>query len=358
MNKVAKRVLGLVIVLVLLYIILLPKFDVLRFWEEEQVSMVGGPSRGSQKLLVSGVIMTPSLLENNLSITGGIIANESIELRSEINGIADRIYFQEGKSVRKGQLLLKINVDELMAQLKKAQYTEKLRKETEFRQRQLLEREAISQEEYDQSLTELQTSQADIQLLQTQIDKSNIRAPFDGVVGLRSISEGAYVTSSTNIAPFYSINPVKVEFAIPGKYANRISVGSEVSFTTDVSDKDYTGKVYAVEPKIDPNTRTLKIRAKSPNPDGELIPGQFVKIDLQLERKENVLMVPTEAVVPELSSSKVFVLANGLVSEKKVETGMRTSTDLEIVSGLNPGDTVITTGILQIRQGMPVNVSL
>jgi len=245
-----------------------------------------------------------------------------------------------------------------MAQLKKAQYTEKLRKETEFRQRQLLEREAISQEEYDQSLTELQTSQADIQLLQTQIDKSNIRAPFDGVVGLRSISEGAYVTSSTNIAPFYSINPVKVEFAIPGKYANRISVGSEVSFTTDVSDKGYTGKVYAVEPKIDPNTRTLKIRAKSPNPDGELIPGQFVKIDLQLERKENVLMVPTEAVVPELSSSKVFVLANGLVSEKKVETGMRTSTDLEIVSGLNPGDTVITTGILQIRQGMPVNVSL
>ena len=216
--------------LLILYLILLPKFDGLRFWEEQQEMVEQGRGRTMGNLLVSGVVAEPSLLENKISITGGVIPNESVEIKSEIPGKVDAIHFSEGRFVNKGDLLVKINVDELYAQLKKAQYTEELRKETEFRQRQLLEREAISQEEYDQSLTELQTAQADIQLLQTQINKSYIRAPFAGQVGLRNISLGAYITSSTIITDLSSINPVKVEFAIPGKYSGRIKEGSPIIF--------------------------------------------------------------------------------------------------------------------------------
>jgi membrane fusion protein (multidrug efflux system) len=359
MSKVAKRLLGLLISFLILYVILMPKFDWMRFWESSEPAIEAGPSQGrDQRLLVSAIITEPTLLENSITITGGIIPNESVEIKSEISGKVDAIRFKEGTNVRKGDLLVKINVDDLLAQRQKARYTEELREDIEFRQRQLLEREAISQEEYDQSLTELQTARADIDLLETQIDKSYVRAPFNGMVGLRNISLGAYITPSSIITDLSSIDPVKIEFSIPGKYSNRIKEGSKISFTTDASEQVYMGTVYAREPRIDPNTRTLKVRAISANPGGGLLPGQFVRIELNLDRKENVLMVPTEAVVPELNSSKVFVLNNGIISEKKIETGIRTATHLEVTSGLNHGDTVITTGILQVRIGMPVKVSL
>ena len=360
MSKISKWVTGGIIGLLILYLIFLPKVDALKFWEDnpEPSQMSTGRSQRGSTLLVSGVVADENLLENKITVTGEVIPNESLELKSEISGKVDGIYFKEGTSVRQGQLLVKINVDELQAQLQKAQYTEKLRKETEFRQRQLLEREAISQEEYDQALTELQTAQADIQLLQTQISKSNIRAPFAGIIGLRNISLGAYITSSTVIAPLYSINPIKIQFAIPGRYVGSIKEGTEVEYTTDASEEVYTGEIYAKEPRVDANTRTLSMRAISANPDEKLLPGQFVKVEVILNRKEDVIMVPTQAVIPELNGAKVYVTNNGKVAEKKVETGIRTETHLEITSGLTVGDTVITTGILQVRTGMPVNVSL
>ena len=361
MGKSVKLFLAIIISLLVIYLILMPKFDWMRFWEEKKSgpqSESGGGGMGMSKLLVSAVVAEPTLLENNISITGGIIPNESVAIKSEISGKVDAIYFDEGTKAKKGELLVKINVDELLAQLKKAQYTEKLRNEIEFRQRQLLEREAISQEEYDQSLTELQTAQTDIQLLKTQIAKSYIRAPFSGRVGLRNVSLGAYITPSTVITDLFSLDPIKVEFSIPGKYVGRIGKEKNIEFTTDASETIYTGKVYATEPRIDPNTRTLKVRALSSNPKGELLPGQFVNIKLGLDRKEDVIMVPTEAVIPELNSSKVYVLLNGKVSEKQIETGIRTASHLEITSGLDIGDTIITTGMLQVRPGMSVNVSL
>lgn len=360
MSKISKRILSIIIVLVLLGIIFYPKLAPLLSKDPSPEGGPGGgrPGGGMERLNVTGVVVQPQLLENKVSVTGEIVPNEYLELKSEVSGKIDGIYFQEGQAVKKGQLLLKVNVDELLAQLDKVKYTTKLRENTEFRQRQLLEREAISQEEYDQALTELQTSQSDIRLLETQISKSEIRAPFDGIVGLRQVSEGAYVTSSTVLASFYSIQPAKIEFSIPGKYSNQVTKGSPITFKIDAVDDVFKGEVYVIEPRLSSETRTLTLRALSPNPLNILLPGQFVRVELILSTKEGAIMVPSQAVVPELGGAKLYLSKSGKVMPIQVETGIRTDTDLEILSGLNPGDTVITSGILQVRQGMDINVQL
>jgi membrane fusion protein (multidrug efflux system) len=325
--------------------------------ESEQSTATSGPPGPSQrKLTVTGVIVEPKQFVNKISVTGEIVPNEFLELKSEISGKIDRIYFKEGQAVKKGQLLVKINVDDLIAEREKLLYTKKLRETLEHRYRQLLDREAISQEEYDQSLTELQTADADINVLNTEIQKSEIRAPFSGIVGLRQVSQGAYVTSATVLAPLYSIHPAKVQFAIPSKYSTQVKVGNRISFTTEGIPTIFEGELYAIEPRVDPNTRTLTLRARCPNRDGKLLPGQFIRVELILEIKENVMMVPTEAVIPELGTNKVYIQRGGVVVPAIVETGTRTDTDLEITSGIEAGDTVLTSGILQLRPGMGINV--
>ena len=312
----------------------------------------------SAKLSVNGIVVKKETLENKVSITGEVVPNEYTDLKSEISGKINGIYFKEGHYAKKGQTLFSINVDELMVELEKLEYAQELKKSVENRQRLLLEREAISQEEYDQALNELQTAEVDIDLIKTQIAKAKIRAPFNGIVGLREVSMGSYVTPSNVLAPFYSINPAKIDFAVPGRYANQVKKGSKISFTTDASEKIYSGTVFAKESRLDPNTRTLKIRATSPNPKLDLLPGLFTRVELILETKEGATMVPTESVVPEIDGSKVFILRNGKVASVKVEPGTRTDTKIEINSGLSEGDTVLTTGILQVRPGMEVNVKI
>jgi membrane fusion protein (multidrug efflux system) len=361
MSKVLKRILTLVIVLVVLGIIFYPKLSPLLVGEAGNESGgrgPGGPGGGRPLLTVSAVIVKPQLLENKVAVTGEIVPNEFLELKSEVSGKINGIFFQEGQAVKKGQLLLKVNVDELLAQLDKVKFTTKLREDTEFRQRQLLEKEAISQEEYELALTELQTSNSDIRLLETQIAKSEIRAPFDGIVGFREISEGAYVIPSTILTSLYSIQPAKIQFSIPGKYSNQVKKGSPIAFKIDAVDDVFKGEVYVIEPRLNSETRTLTLRALSPNPSNILLPGQFVRVELILDTKEGAIMVPSEAVIPELVGSKVFVSKGGKVVPVAIETGYRTDTDLEILSGLHAGDTVITSGILQVRQGMQVNIQI
>ncbi|MBK7649916.1 MAG: efflux RND transporter periplasmic adaptor subunit [Flammeovirgaceae bacterium] len=267
------------------------------------------------------------------------------------------ISFQEGKQVKKGDLLIQTNDDEIRAQLTKQRYNRKLNNDNEFRQRKLLEKDAISQEEYDNALNRLNTTDADIQLLETQLSKTRIRAPFDGVIGLRFVSEGAYISPNTVIATLYNISPAKIDFAIPGRYSAQVCPGKKIRFTIESDMKVYEGEVYAIEPRIDPDTRTLKIRALADNKKGNLIPGQFVKVELILDSNDNAILVPTEAVIPEQVGKKVFILEKGKAQEAKVETGIRTANMLEILSGLKQGDTLLTTGILQLHAGMDVQIS-
>lgn len=311
-------------------------------------------SMGNAATPVRFVEISPIAFQEQIQVTGSVMANESVELRAEINGKVDKIGFKEGDMVGKGQLLVSINVEDIKAELERARYTQKLREATEYRQRQLLEREAISQEEYDLELTALRTAEADVKVLEATITKSEIRAPFSGIIGLRNISEGSYITNDTDIANLFNFDPAKIDFSIPGKYVGRIREGNEITFTVEAVKDEFKGKIYAIEPQIDPATRTVKARALIPNPGLKLKPGQFAKISITLDVRPNAILVPSQSVIPELDGHKVFVANAGQALERKVQVGTRTETEVEIVGGLQQGDTVITSGLLQIRQGSSI----
>ncbi|MCU0419033.1 MAG: efflux RND transporter periplasmic adaptor subunit [Cyclobacteriaceae bacterium] len=340
------------VVLAVIALLALPKLGVVG--KKEAAPAATAP--GAAKLPVEALVLTPQKLEDKLIVTGSILPNESLELRSETSGKITALLFQEGKSVRKGDLLVSINDEEIEAQLIKQRYNRQLNQDVEFRQRKLLEKDAISQEEYDNALNRLKTTEADIKLLEAQVEKTRIRAPFDGAIGLRYVSEGAYISPSTIIATLYSINPAKLEFAVPSRYSAQVTPGKKIRFTVEGDTNRYEGAVYALEPRIDTETRTLKIRAIADNKRGLLLPGQFVKVDLILQSITNAILVPTQAVIPEQAGKKVFVLKGGKATEVRIETGLRTEKDLEVVAGLQAGDTLLTTGMLQLRNGMDVQI--
>jgi membrane fusion protein, multidrug efflux system len=342
-----KKILIGAIIIVVIFLLAWPKLDFLKRKEASPQ-----PGSGQQaKLPVEAIVVKPGKLDNKLIVTGSIIANESLELKSEVSGKITGIFFQEGKRVQKGELLVQINDEEIRAQLEKQKHNIKLNEDNEFRQRKLLEKDAISQEEYDNALNRLNTTISDVKVLESQLDKSRIIAPFEGTIGLRYVSSGAYISPATTIATLYSVNPAKLEFSVPSRYSMQVAPGKKVFFKLENSDKTWRGDVYAIEPQVDPNTRTIKIRAIADNRERLLLPGQFVQVDLILETKEEALLIPTQAIIQEMEGAKVFVSRKGRAEPVMVTTGIRTESELEIVSGLSSGDTLIITGLLQIRPG-------
>ena len=306
---------------------------------------------------VKAHIVKPQELGNNVSTSGTVLANEEVDLKSEVSGKIVKIAFKEGTRVNKGDLLVKINDAELQAQLMREKYTFELLKDKEYRQKKLFEKEAISQEEYDDALNQLNVSKAEVDLIKAQIDKTEIKAPFNGIVGLKSVSEGSYITPSTVIASLQNINPIKIDFSIPEKYSGSVKIGDQINFKVVGDDEKYNAKVYAIEPKIDPITRTLKIRAIYSNQAGRILPGSFADVTLILDKIDNALLVPTQAIVPELKGQKVYIYRSGKVAQQNVELGIRTDEYVQITSGLNSNDTLITSGILQIKPGAEVSIT-
>jgi membrane fusion protein (multidrug efflux system) len=356
MNKASKVLVVLIIFLAVAAWAIYPRIDEIFPTDESSIAN-GATVRKPTNLPVNGHIVSPQLLENKIKVTGSILPNESLELKSEVSGLVTKVHFKEGEKVRKGTLLISLKDDDLQAQLQKLKINKKLAEETEKRQKQLLEKEAISQEEYDISITAVYSLDADISLINTQIARTSIIAPFDGTLGLRFISEGAFITNSTVITNFYNIDPVKIDFSIPGKYAGEVKIGDEIQFTTESLSQVYKGTVYAFEPQIDPTTRTLKLRAMTSNKGGTLLPGQFARIELIMSSVDNALLVPAVSVIPELNGHKVFIMNSGKAQSVTVKIGMRTEDSVQILEGISPQDTVITTGLLEIRQGSMISVS-
>lgn len=356
MNKLTKRIILVVVLLLVVLLLAWPKLNDLGKDTPKQQAATAAAA-ANRPIPVEVAVLQPQAFSNTLRVTGSVMANEMLELKSEVPGILENINFKEGQQVKKGQLLFSIRNTDLQAQLQKARARQQLYADSENRYRQLLEREAVSQEEFEVATNDLRSAEADINLLQAQIAKTRVYAPFSGTVGLRLVSEGSYVAPGTSIASLYDLEPAKIEFSVPGKYTNTINKGDVIRFTTDGSKENYQGEIYAVEPQIDPATRTLKIRALSPNKDHRLLPGQFARINLTLESLDNAIMVPAQSVVPELNGHKVFVLRQGKIAQQQVEIGMRTETQVQILSGLQQGDSVLTTGILQARPGSAVTVS-
>jgi membrane fusion protein, multidrug efflux system len=305
---------------------------------------------------VNVIVIQPREIENTIFSNGTLLANEEVEIRSEVAGRIRTINFTEGNQVNKGDLLVKIVDDELQAQLKRLLLQESLATEDVQRKTKLLELDAISKEEFDQGQNQLLVIQADIQLVKAQIEKTEIIAPFDGMIGLRYASPGGYLSSSTLITRLLDIDPVKIEFSVPEKYLGQINKNTRITFQIDGHDSTFIGNVYAVEPKINPATRSLTLRAICPNPSGVLLPGVFAKVSILLERISNTVVVPSEALIPDIRGEKVFICSAGMAKAIYVETGIRTEREVQITQGLNVNDTLITTGLLQLKEGMKVTV--
>jgi membrane fusion protein, multidrug efflux system len=222
---------------------------------------------------------------------------------------------------------------------------------------ELLEKGFVIPDDHDEALNAVQVRRAEIALTDAQIAKTEIRAPFDGIAGLRYVSEGALVGATTRIATLQRVDTLKVDFAIPEKYAERVTLGSPIAFTVTGRGEKFGGEVYAYDPRIDQETRTLLIRALCPNPGGVLLPGAFANVELILQETKDALMVPAEALIPDFETSYVFVVKHGKAEQRRVATGIRTNSHVQVLSGLEPGEVVVTSGLLQLRPGIEVRAA-
>ncbi|MDQ6530553.1 efflux RND transporter periplasmic adaptor subunit [Flavobacterium sp. LHD-85] len=307
---------------------------------------------------VNGIIIKTSTFDNNLALSGSIEANEQVEIHSEVSGIVEGIFFNEGSNVTKGQVLLKVNDIELKAQLRQALTREDLAAENARRAKLLLQKEAISQEEADVAKADLASAQAQSQLIRAQISKTSVRAPFSGKIGLRNISPGTYITPTVLVAKLVNTSKLKITFSIPEKYAAEVKSGSVIDFKVSGSDKTYNAKIYAIEPEVAVATRTLQIRALADNIDGKLFPGTFADIKLPLNIIKDAIVVPSQAIVPIQDGKKVYIANNGQAKEVMVDATTRTDSSILILAGLKPGDTLITSGVMSLKDEAPIKVKV
>jgi len=307
-------------------------------------------------LEIEAFIVKSKELDNIIKTTGNILPAEMIELKSEVAGRIDKLNISEGKWVKKGTILVQIDDSELQAQSRKLKAQLKLAEETEIRKKELLSINGISKVEYDEAYTNLETIKADIELTNSKIRKSKIVAPFDGTIGLRNVSEGAYISVGTTISSLVQLDPLKIEFNVPEKYASYMKDGMPVEFNIVGISKTYQAKVYAFQSQITQDSRSLTVRAIMPNPKNELIPGAFADLKIRLERIENAIMIPTYCIVPLLNGQNVYIIRSGKVNLVPVVTGIRNEEQIQLVSGSIEGDTIATTGLLALKDKMPVIV--
>lgn len=305
-------------------------------------------------LAVQVMTMRPTTFAETITATGTLRAAEAVELQAETSGKITAILFHEGTTVRHGDLLVKINDADLQASRKRAVARQQLAAIREGRLAKLVLEGGANQQDYDAAASELQVQHAEIQLIDAQIAKTEIRAPFDGVIGLRFVSAGSYVSPVSRIATLQSVDTVKLDFSIPEKYSGHVRPGQPVKFTITGETITFVGEVFAIEPRIDELTRTLLLRATVPNSHGRLLPGAFAHVGLALAAHDDALLVPAMAVVPGLVEKNVFVVEDGKAVHRPVQLGMRTETEVQILAGLSPGDVVITSGLQSLRSGQAV----
>jgi membrane fusion protein (multidrug efflux system) len=307
--------------------------------------------KGRPVLKVDAFITRPSLLIDEIAVSGSLLAFEEVELKNEVAGRVVKINLPEGQFVKQGTLLVKLFDDDLQANLHKLQAQLAIQQQIYKRQSELLDVNGISQNDYEQTGLLVNSIMADIEVQKVLIRKTEVLAPFDGVIGLRNISVGAQITPSTLLATIRSENNLKMDFSVPEKYSPEIRPGMKINFTLSNQEKQYEATVMATEQGIDPLTRNLRVRAIVHNKAVHLLPGTYTDVSLRLNERNNALMVPTQAVIPQEDSKSVIVARNGLAHFVNVKTGIRRASDIEITEGLNPGDTIITTGILFIKEG-------
>jgi len=314
-----------------------------------------GPGGGrGLPLNVNAKILKPETLENFFRFTAMTMPDEEVDLTFESPGKITGIYFQEGSSVKKGQLLAKVNDKPLQAELLKLQAQIPLAEDRVFRQKSLLDKDAVSKEAYEQVTTELDKLKADIELTKSRIAQTELLAPFDGIIGLRNVSEGAFASPTTIITSLTKIIPLKIEFSVNEKQADFVSSGMEITFRPDADLNVYKATVYAKETRVDPKLYSLKVRAIFPNANGRLRPGRSASVEVRSNPIKNALTAPGESVIKEMGRDIAYIYSGGRAKQVSLDIGMRTESNVQILTGLNVGDTLIVSGVMQLRDGLPV----
>lgn len=320
----------------------------------------GGPGRGpgmGRPLPVTVSIAEYGTGESGILRLGTLVANEKVDVSSELSGRVTDVNFNEGQHVKKGAVLVKLNDDELRSQLKRAEYELLLLSQRLERQKVLLEKDAVSRETYDNVLTQYNVLKEEIEALSIRIDKMKIRAPFDGVIGFRQVSKGAFLQPGAKIATLVDMAKLRVEFSIPEKYVANKLVGSKASFTVEGINRTFDATIYAIDPQIDVTTRTILLRAMYNNSDGLLKPGMSARVSVKSTNGTKRIFAPSQAVVPDVNGRFVWLKKGGKAVQTYVETGDRSTDKVEIMSGLNVGDSLIITGLMQLKNDMPVIVN-
>lgn len=320
-------------------------------------SSTQGAGAKQPPMMVDYVIVQPTLINDKIEVPGNLMAFESTEIHPEISGRLVQLNITDGKMVSKGTLLAKIYDGDLQAQLKKLQVQLDIAKTNEDRSAQLLKIQGISKSDYDASLLNVNNIKADMEILRSNLTKTDIRAPFTGRLGLKNVSPGAFVTPSTILTTISEVNRLKLQFSIPEKYGSEIKKGQLVSFTVNGSPKTFAAAVMATENSIEQDTRNLTVRAVIANNDPALIPGAFANVKLVLGNNPNALMIPNIAVIPQGRKKQVYVFNADKAIQKEITTGVRDSANIQVLTGLLPGDTVITSGLLFLRPGADVKVA-
>ncbi len=305
---------------------------------------------------VDGFIIRTSAVAENLELPGSVIANEATSINPEISGRLVYLNTAEGKTVGKGTLLAKIYDGDLKAQLNKLSVQLKVQEQTAKRYEELLKINGVSQQEYDMIVLQSSNIRADMQIIRSNIMRTEIRAPFSGTLGLKMVSPGAYVTPQTTLTTIRQNSGLKLDFTVPERFTGRLRPSQTVHFRAEGNNKDYTAKIMATESGVAEDSRSLRVRAIVTNNDNSLLPGIFVKVNLAFEPDTSAIMIPSQAIVPQARGKKAVMYNGGNIRFIDIVTGMRDSANVQVLSGLKAGDTIITTGLMALKPGGKVEL--
>ncbi|MBS1783082.1 MAG: efflux RND transporter periplasmic adaptor subunit [Bacteroidetes bacterium] len=317
----------------------------------------GNPNTKPKGLKAQGYIVNPQEFDEDIDASGSLLANEEVDVHPEINGRITSILFKEGTFVKKGQTLVILYDNDIIATIKKLEAQKALQEKLAQRQKDLLTIGGVSQQDYDATETQIASLSADIEYQQAQLRKTKIVAPFDGKIGIRQVSVGAIISPTSIIASLQQLDPLKIDFSVPDRYAKALSIGKTVQYKSDGDTNRLNGKIIAVEPAADAATRTIKVRAIVPNPSSKLTAGTFAHVHINNERINNALLIPTQSVIPTSRDKKVAVVKNGKILMTTVQLGARTVDKVLVTDGLAIGDTIVTTGMMQVKPDLEVQIT-
>ncbi len=307
--------------------------------------------------IVDAIVVRPQTITNHIEVNGTVVANEYVELHPEASGRLIYLNVPEGKWIEAGTVIARVNDADLKAQIEKTKVLLETAEKTEGRYRQLLAVNGINQSDYDASLSLVNGYKADIEYTKALLDKTVLKAPFNGIVGLRQVSLGAYVSPTTLIATLQQLDKIKIDFTLPEEYTSAIKIGDQVEVQADADELRHPhikAQILAVEPQVNQNTRNIKVRALLENTKAN--PGAFVKVYVNAGEDKAALMVPTNCIIPDDKNKQIVLIKDGIAAFVNVKTGMRQSNNVEITTGIRDGDTVVVTGVLFVRPKSPVQL--